>query len=593
MMKTRLSVFILAAVLMSLTASAVPVKPGMWYTLTLADGTTVRAEARGSEFGNWWQDADGQCYVLQNPSASTEQTRCWVKIDSQTLSERIEKNRAARNTHSRRALYSITANGMGYLGLNSGGAMPSNGEWDIPVLMVEFTDAKFKEQHPHALIQDYLSKEGFKYELNSNSRGSVRDYFVAQSQGKFKPNFKLLGKVTIDKSYKYYGKNPQEGGVDENCHELPGDAMRAAKAQLGVDFTPFIKPAPDTWHEAGIPLICLLYAGEGEAIKPENPDLIWPHQFDYNEKGTTIDGIIEGQGVHLSAYFVGNELQIFEQEDGPDLERLMGIGVFVHELGHALGLPDWYSTAKLSEEEQKEASKPENRDDAFGNWSVMDDGCYEGDAWAPVGYTAYERSYMGWLSLGKYNKKVGCTLTAPYANNEVSAFFIPKTNDDKETEYFIVETRAPSLWYPENHGSGLMVTRYAYDQTVWREDGPNNDKSQKRGMVITADRQRIKNLALPSHLFGNGVNSISGLKYLSGTDAPFTISNIVKNSDGGVSFDFDPGTSTAIETIHTDREATPSTMYSVDAPVYNMMGQRVDKNTRGMVIYKGRKYVNR
>jgi hypothetical protein len=34
-------------------------------------------------------------------------------------------------------------------------------------------------------------------------------------------------------------------------------------------------------------------------------------------------------------------------------------------------------------------------------------------------------------------------------------------------------------------------------------------------------------------------------------------------------------------------------MYSVDVPVYNMMGQRVDKNTRGLVIYKGRKYVNK
>lgn len=52
---------------------------------------------------------------------------------------------------------------------------------------------------------------------------------------------------------------------------------------------------------------------------------------------------------------------------------------------------------------------------------------------------------------------------------------------------------------------------------------------------------------------------------------------------------------TGIETIGMDghREATPSTMYSVDAPVYNMLGQRVNKNIRGMVIYKGRKYVNK
>ena len=52
---------------------------------------------------------------------------------------------------------------------------------------------------------------------------------------------------------------------------------------------------------------------------------------------------------------------------------------------------------------------------------------------------------------------------------------------------------------------------------------------------------------------------------------------------------------TDIESISIDghREATPSTMYNVDAPVYNMMGQRVDKSQKGLVIYKGRKYVNR
>ena len=52
---------------------------------------------------------------------------------------------------------------------------------------------------------------------------------------------------------------------------------------------------------------------------------------------------------------------------------------------------------------------------------------------------------------------------------------------------------------------------------------------------------------------------------------------------------------TGIEAIEAGghREATPSTMYSVDAPVYNMMGQRVNKSQKGLVIYKGRKYVNK
>ena len=63
--------------------------------------------------------------------------------------------------------------------------------------------------------------------------------------------------------------------------------------------------------------------------------------------------------------------------------------------------------------------------------------------------------------------------------------------------------------------------------------------------------------------------------------------------DEGIKLVF--GITTGIETVAANghREATPATMYGVDAPVYNMMGQRVDKSQKGLVIYKGRKYVNK
>ena len=65
----------------------------------------------------------------------------------------------------------------------------------------------------------------------------------------------------------------------------------------------------------------------------------------------------------------------------------------------------------------------------------------------------------------------------------------------------------------------------------------------------------------------SGRNCLKGLKKILGTNA---IS--VAGSDG-------------------DRHATPATMYSVDAPVYNTMGQQVDKSHKGLVIYKGKKYL--
>ena len=55
------------------------------------------------------------------------------------------------------------------------------------------------------------------------------------------------------------------------------------------------------------------------------------------------------------------------------------------------------------------------------------------------------------------------------------------------------------------------------------------------------------------------------------------------------------GIDTAIETISADghREAIPATMYDIDAPVYNLQGRQVDKSYRGLVIYKGRIYLNK
>ena len=47
-MTKRLSLLMFATVLMSLTASAIPVKRGMWYTLTLADGSTFNGCINGN-----------------------------------------------------------------------------------------------------------------------------------------------------------------------------------------------------------------------------------------------------------------------------------------------------------------------------------------------------------------------------------------------------------------------------------------------------------------------------------------------------------------------------------------------------------------
>ena len=52
---------------------------------------------------------------------------------------------------------------------------------------------------------------------------------------------------------------------------------------------------------------------------------------------------------------------------------------------------------------------------------------------------------------------------------------------------------------------------------------------------------------------------------------------------------------TAIERIIADEreQAAPAQLDGVDAPVYDLNGQQVPKSQKGLVIYKGHKFVNK
>lgn len=587
--------------LLSLTAEAIPAKPGQWSTVTLADGTTVRVETRGDEYCSWYRDAQGQCYARQGNT--------YVKTDMKAIYQQRRAAEERTGKSLRRTLATSTADGLGNKGYYSQGSMYSIGEWEIPVLLIDFSDTKFNEAHTTALMQDLLTKEGFSYTHPVTGKtygiGSVRDYFVAQSKGMFKPNFKVLGKVTLDKELKYYGANLniKDSLVrDANCKELAGDAMRAAKSQLGADFKKYEVQKLDSYHEDGIPLIVLLYAGvpesEHDTETDRQPDLIWPHQLEmYNDTQTGINWrnvqLSENESVTLNAYFVGNELTDYTTADKKVAPGLTGIGVITHELGHALGLPDWYATGK----DPETGLEPATADDPFGYWSVMDAGAYWGGEgrWMPMGYTAYERSYLGWWAIGYISESAHYTLYAPYTiypgteqTSQLAGDCLVFRRDDNQdspgyNEYFILETRQPSTWYPDDLGTGLLLSRYAFDMFSWVMDGPNNTYSKRRGVVVTADGMKLNFSGYNSNLYGNGVNTIKGLKFMSGADWDVTISNIKKNNDGSIEFDLTVPTA-GIENI----ASTPSDDKNA---YYDLLGRRTDNPTKGLYIKNGKKVV--
>ena len=148
-------------------------------------------------------------------------------------------------------------------------------------------------------------------------------------------------------------------------------------------------------------------------------------------------------------------------------------------------------------------------------------------------------------------------------------------NKEFETLISSVEKNGRQNWYVLEQGTSMSTPHAAGIIALWMQADPtlttNNIlevlQATCRNDEFTTDATKI-----PS---GNRVQA--GLGKI---DAVAGLQKILKT--------------TAIETVEAGdhREGTPATMYRVDAPVYNMMGQRVNKNTRGLVIYKGKKYFN-
>ena len=487
----------LMMLLLTAVAGAVPARPGFIRTLTLADGTTVEARLVGDEHVHYWLGNDGKAYQMMAGSEVFEEINA----------EAVENQGRARRMGRNKAIYASTSNGLGQYGQSGLGSVNSIGVYTIPVIMVEFSNKSFKSSTTVQKMTRFYNEVGYHDE--TDCVGSVRDYFVSQSRGMFIPTFDVVGIVTLDNTYQTYGggDNPDPYGNDDDPEGLVEDAVAAAISQLGTDFSKYVRTTTNALGTTtGVPLVCILYAGYGQATGSQSgntDNTVWPCELDCN---TTMSG------TKFNSFFVGNELYY----DG----TLMGMGVFCHEMGHALGLPDFYCTN----------SYDTSHNDPFSNWSIMDTGAYVKDGHAPIGYNAYERSYLGWLDIPTYTPGEGKVLD-PYT--EVNGTTAVRVTTSSNTEYFILENRQPGTWYPDDMGSGLMVSRIAYDQTAWSYNKVNYYQN-KRAKIVTANGASLYYSGDQANLYGNGVNSITSLaRYNSGTVDP-EISTITKESDGTI-----------------------------------------------------------
>lgn len=373
------------------------------------------------------------------------------------------------------------------------------------VLLVNFSDKSF--QTPQSTINDMMNKEG--YTDDYGSIGSARDYFIDQSYGQFRPTFDVIGPVTLKRNMSYYGKNDSYG-QDSYPDLMVSEACEAASSEGLVDMSDY-----DLDGDGWVDLVYVIYAGYAESSGAAS-NTIWPHAwYIYQGAGRTV----EVDGVCLDAYACSSELN---GTSGSDVD---GIGTFVHEYSHTLGLPDFYDI------------------DYSGGmgmdyWSVMDSGCYGEDGYIPINYNAYERAFCGWITFNELAAPTSITMPELHSDR-TAAYRISSTDDN---QYITLETRKREGWDKSLESEGMMVVAIDYDAKIWEDNAPNDSPSRQRVRLIPADN-KWDTSTLYGDLYPYGSNneltstSSPAMKVYNTTIYDKPITNIEYN-DGVTMFDF-------------------------------------------------------
>ena len=486
-MRKILSAIIIS--LFSLAAMAVPADRSP-RTVRLTDGSLVTVFLVGDEHYSWLQTADGLIVEQVAPNLYKRTERC---VAEEMEMAAIERSRAARQAPRR-------------VGSQTTAPLPSFGSPRVPVILVNFTDSVFTVGNTPEEINHYYdlycngTRDGNLYQ-GHGSYGSIRDYFVDQSEGQFKPEFTIYGPVTVSHEEAYYGENPSKTSHDKNYNAFVREAISLAASEYDIDWTQF-----DNKGGGKVDMVFLIFAGVGENTS-DNTDLIWP-----NERSIGTVSLGNGQSVTFVCSGCCSEraMRTRKVNDAyvpytvPD-----GIGVMCHELSHALGLPDFYDTNYR----------------AYGMdlWSLMDYGCYAGNGNVPCAYTAYERDFMGWRPL------IDLTTPGEYTLNPItnggSGYKI--TNEANHNEYYIVENRQKVNWDRSlgSMGHGLLVTHVDYDATCWNYNQVNIIAKHQRMTVIAANNNYNGSTALQ-----NGLCTVAEMRESwAGTLYPFVKNGVVMN----------------------------------------------------------------
>lgn len=266
----------------------------------------------------------------------------------------------------------------------------------VLVLMIDFPDYKqstitkeetdmYYENYTHEHFQNMIFGEDGYEGPNGEKLISMKQYYEQQSGGSYTVEGTVAGWYTADHPAAYYGGNyPTPDGSDARPRQLVFEALKKAALDPNIDLSEYDQWDRDDYDNDGvlnepdgiIDHLMVIHAGVGEEAGGGKlgSDAIWSHRWN-------LGNLIAVPGAKSNSDRFDGQLAAYdytiEPEDGAG-------GVFAHEFGHDLGLPDEYDT------QYSGAGEP------ISYWSIMSTGSWAGKVpgTEPTGFSPYAREYL-------------------------------------------------------------------------------------------------------------------------------------------------------------------------------------------------------
>lgn len=381
------------------------------------------------------------------------------------------------------------------LGFNDGIIFPFEQEAGAPRRAMRHAAAAFappvskkRKMHALALLVDFSDNKGTrpakdfeKLLFSKTNPDSMSNFYKALSYGNLELTGEVVGYVRAPQPYAFYTAG--ESGTGENYPQnTPGLLNDALTIFCQNDnLTRF-----DLDQDGFVDGIFLIHAGggaEAEPNKEKRKNMIWSHKW-------TLPQPFVNQGIKVFAYST-------EPEDGR-------VGVFAHEFGHVLGLPDLYDTTYRSH--------------GIGDWCLMAGGSWGGEGNRPARMSCWCLSKLGWIKPRNITATKAIKLGTLEAKETECCRLWKK--GAANPEYFLAENRQATGLDASLPGSGLAL--WHIDESQSSNDNP----AAYLVALVQADGKKNLEFLANSGDDGDVFPGKKGVTEISGQTNPSTDSNM-------------------------------------------------------------------